>query len=54
VAPDVSDAAPESSSREGYNLLHWTRSGMSFWVVSDLNAVELRQFQEKYSSWTAF
>jgi anti-sigma factor RsiW len=53
-APDVRDAAPESSSREGYNLLHWTRSGMSFWVVSDLNAVELRQFQEKYSTRTAF
>jgi anti-sigma factor RsiW len=52
-APDVRDAAPESSSREGYNLLHWTRSGMSFWVVSDLNAVELRQFQEKYSTRTA-
>jgi anti-sigma factor RsiW len=53
-APDVRDAAPDSSSREGYNLLHWTRSGMSFWVVSDLNAVELRQFQGKYSTRTAF
>ena len=52
-APEVKDDVPESSSREGYNLLHWTRSGMNFWAVSDLNAVELRQFQEKYSTRTA-
>ncbi len=30
--------------RQGYNLLHWTQSGMTFWAVSDLNNSELEQF----------
>ena len=30
--------------RQGYNLLHWNESGMTFWAVSDLNPVELREF----------
>ena len=30
--------------RQGYNLVHWTGSGMNFWAISDLNGVELRQF----------
>jgi anti-sigma factor RsiW len=32
------------SQRQGYNLVHWTRGGMSFWAISDLNAGELEQF----------
>jgi anti-sigma factor RsiW len=40
-----SNAASEvATKRLGYNLLHWTNSGMSYWAVSDLNAVELHQF----------
>ena len=36
---------PESSlSRQGYNLLHWSGSGMEFWAASDLNMSELKQF----------
>lgn len=30
--------------RQGYNLLHWTSSGLRFWAISDLNVVELRNF----------
>ncbi len=30
--------------REGYNILHWTHGGMTFWVVSDLGGDELRTF----------
>jgi anti-sigma factor RsiW len=33
----------------GYNVLHWTRSGMDYWAVSDLNQDELRQFSELFS-----
>src|SRR5262249_21519470 len=29
---------------QGYNLIHWTKSGMTFWAVSDLNPAELQQF----------
>jgi len=33
-----------AGKRQGYNLLHWTNSGMNFWAVSDLNGVELHEF----------
>jgi anti-sigma factor RsiW len=29
--------------RQGYNLIHWTQSGMTYWVVSDLNNTELQE-----------
>jgi anti-sigma factor RsiW len=31
-------------SRQGFNILHWTGSGMNYWVISDLNLAELNQF----------
>jgi anti-sigma factor RsiW len=34
---DLKDSGPTSTTREGFNLLHWTCSGMSFWAVSDVN-----------------
>jgi anti-sigma factor RsiW len=40
------DDAPKSASRLGYNLLHWTRGGLSYWAVSDLNSGELAQFRD--------
>ena len=40
-----SDASSEvATKRQGYNLLHWTNSGMNYWAVSDLNGVELHEF----------
>ena len=30
--------------RQGYNLIHWTDSGMNYWAISDLNSVELHEF----------
>ena len=33
-----------SMTRQGYNVLHWSGSGMEFWAASDLNAAELKQF----------
>jgi anti-sigma factor RsiW len=35
---------PESQSSErGYNVISWTRASMSYWVVSDVNPVEVEQ-----------
>ncbi len=33
-----------TTQRQGYNLIHWTSSGMSYWAISDLNSVELHEF----------
>ena len=33
-----------SFQRQGYNMIHWTGSGMNFWAISDLNSVELHEF----------
>jgi anti-sigma factor RsiW len=35
---------PDARSLRGFRLGHWTHAGMTFWAVSDLNEVELRQF----------
>jgi len=41
------DTKPAAQVRQGYNLIHWTRSGMRFWAVSDLNLAELQQLAEE-------
>jgi anti-sigma factor RsiW len=43
---DAKDHAPEYLARQGYHLIRWTDNGRSVWVVSDLNAQELREFAE--------
>jgi anti-sigma factor RsiW len=35
-----------ATERRGFNVVHWTAGGMTFWAVSDLNARELEQFAE--------
>jgi anti-sigma factor RsiW len=45
-APRSSNTAKKPTVRRGYNLIHWTESGMTFWAVSDLNSTELREFAE--------
>ncbi|HEX5999583.1 MAG TPA: anti-sigma factor [Hyphomicrobiaceae bacterium] len=39
------DAAPALETKNGYNLLTWTRSGVTYWAVSDLDASELKRLQ---------
>lgn len=43
-AEKASTAAEVSTRRQGYNLIHWTNSGMNYWAISDLNEVELHDF----------
>lgn len=43
-APGSSDTSPATYTRRGYNLLSWVNRDMRYWVVSDLNGTELRQF----------
>jgi anti-sigma factor RsiW len=46
VWPDSvsAESLPRADSLQGYNLVHFSREGMTFWSVSDLNAEELKAF----------
>ncbi len=35
---------------QGYNVRHWSRGGLEFWAVSDLEAAELNEFVQKISA----
>jgi anti-sigma factor RsiW len=43
-----SDAKPgeKTLTYQGYNVVHWTKSGMVHWAVSNLNLEELRNFAQ--------
>ena len=36
-------------SRDGYNAVHWTSGGMTYWAVSDVSAPELERLRQAYS-----
>jgi anti-sigma factor RsiW len=38
------ETAPQVEARQGYHLVHWTHSSMSYWAISDLNDAELQEF----------
>jgi anti-sigma factor RsiW len=38
------NTAAEDFTKDGYNVSHWERDGFEFWVVSDVNAEDLRAF----------
>ena len=49
-AQNAPNQANKTSVRQGFNLIHWTRSGMTFWAVSDLNMSELQEFANDLQS----
>ena len=53
---DESDRSGLTATHQGYNLIHWCQTDMSYWAVSDLNANELSAFvqlaRSKYSQTT--
>jgi len=34
----------KASEQQGYNVIRWSKGGMSYWAVSDLSLAELQQF----------
>ena len=38
-------AAPASTASQGYNIIHWTQAGSTWWMISDLNLEELQQLE---------
>jgi anti-sigma factor RsiW len=45
-------AAPTLEHREGYSLVHWSRGGLVFWAVSDVDPADLLAFQKAYAAAT--
>ena len=48
VWPSTRDsvAGEKTLTHQGYNVVHWTKSGMNYWLVSNLNLEELRNFAQ--------
>ena len=44
IWPSAEDSKQKTEMRQGYNLFHWTQSGMTYWAMSDLNWTELQEF----------
>jgi anti-sigma factor RsiW len=36
--------------RTSYSVIHWTRGGLDFWAVSDLEPTELEQFHQTFAA----
>ena len=43
-ATDAAAMSERALTSSGYNVIRWSNGGMAYWVVSDLNLDELRQF----------
>jgi anti-sigma factor RsiW len=43
-APERADTEIQTTARQGYHVLHWTKAHMNYWAVSDLNTTELTEF----------
>ena len=39
------ESGQSTSVDRGFNLIHWSANGMTFWAVSDVNSAELGQFE---------
>jgi anti-sigma factor RsiW len=50
VWPEASSASGGAGelTQKGYNMIHWSKAGMTYWAVSDLNLSELKQFADFY------
>src|SRR5438876_8226422 len=43
-APDDTHVNLRALMRQGYHLFHWSKSGMTYWAISDLNETALQEF----------
>ncbi|NIX77515.1 anti-sigma factor family protein [Microvirga terricola] len=40
----------QSTVNNGYNTLHWSGNGMTFWAISDLSSTELEEFMHRFQA----
>jgi anti-sigma factor RsiW len=45
AAASRDDIAPKLTTKNGYNLLDWSKNGITYWAASDLDASELEHLQ---------
>jgi anti-sigma factor RsiW len=43
IWPGAQEESPKTAAPNGFNLVSWSRSGMSFWAISDLGQAELEE-----------
>jgi anti-sigma factor RsiW len=43
------DQSAQQFSNHGYNIIHWTQAGASYWAVSDVNSADLSEFAKLLS-----
>ncbi|MBZ5535010.1 MAG: anti-sigma factor [Acidobacteriia bacterium] len=43
-SPEDANSTQASNSQQGYHVIHWVKSKMTYWAVSDLNTKELGDF----------
>src|SRR5262249_60585245 len=42
------DRAPAAEQVAGYNVLHWTTDGVTYWAISDMAGADLKRFAELF------
>ena len=42
------DSGPARHVSDGYNIMHWTEGGVTYWAVSDIGAGDLEDFVQKF------
>ena len=48
LATGTDELSIEPESFNGYQMLAWNKSGLSYWAISDLNIKELKEFTQLY------
>ena len=46
--PAAVDEPVRKLTRQGFHVFHWTKAGLTCWVISDLNEQELQEFVELF------
>ena len=46
VWPSAAPRAPASVVRRGFNVVHWADASMQYWVVGDLDRIEMERFAQ--------